>query len=67
MFSLAQTLFHEPVGEREDEKPWLFETLRYNLPARARARRRFSYLYRHQPIEKARFGKINVSKRSPMS
>ena len=36
-FLLAESPSSSPEDEREDEKPWLFETLVHNLPREPRA------------------------------
>jgi hypothetical protein len=63
IFILSESLSRSPKGGREDEKLWLFETLADNPPREPGRGSDFSYLHRPQPIEKARFEKINASKR----
>ena len=63
VFSLSESVSRSPVEAREDEKPRLFETVAYNLPRESVRGSDFSDLHRPQPIEKARFEKINASKR----
>jgi hypothetical protein len=38
-FPLTESLSRWPADEREDEKPWLFETLAYNPPREPEKRR----------------------------
>jgi hypothetical protein len=63
IFPLTESISRSPKGGREDEKLWLFEMLAYNLLREQARRKGFSHLHRLQPIEKARFAKINASKR----
>jgi hypothetical protein len=63
VFLLTESRSRSPTDRWEDKKPWLFETLAYNLPRKPELGSDLSNLHHPQPIEKARFGKINASKR----
>jgi hypothetical protein len=63
VFPLTVSLSRSPKDGREHERLWLFEMLVYNLPRDPGRGSGFSNVRCPQPIEKARFAKINASKR----
>jgi hypothetical protein len=45
-------LSRSPTGGREDEKPWLFETLTHNLLREPGRRRNFLFFFRRNPLKR---------------
>jgi hypothetical protein len=64
MFLLTESILARRRPGPGEERPQLFENLPDHNPTRElKGGRGFPYLNRPQPIEKARFRKINASKR----
>jgi hypothetical protein len=52
MFRLSESISCSPLGGREDEKPWLFETLIHNLPREPWRRRNFFIFFACNPLKR---------------
>ncbi|MGC2786296.1 MAG: hypothetical protein WA397_21190 [Roseiarcus sp.] len=52
VFRLTESLSRSPVDGREDEKPWLFETLAYNLPRGPERRSGFLNSIARNPLKR---------------
>jgi hypothetical protein len=49
---LAESLSRSPVDGREDGRPWLFETLAYNLPREPERGRDFFIFFTCNPLKR---------------
>ncbi|MGC2786233.1 MAG: hypothetical protein WA397_20865 [Roseiarcus sp.] len=49
---MMESLSRSPVDGREDEKPWLFETLAYNLPHEPERGADFLNYIAHNPLKR---------------